>query len=231
MKLSSLIFFICLLLSDFHLFAQPGKPVLNAPSLQDTTKKDSSGMSKARMSAKDTAAGLWHKHIPKYATRRSAILPGWGQAYNHEYWKIPIVYGVLAIPTVTFLYNNKYYKLTKYAYEAVYAATVPLVKDSSMLKNIDARVKQSDGTILSLSSYQTYRNSFRRDRDYSVFWFLVVWGLNVVDATVFAHLKDFNVSQDITMHVQPSFNSATKGPGLSLVFNFKSPSRGKTLAR
>jgi len=230
MKLLYFIFFICVF-NSFNLFAQPGKTELNNALLSDSTKKDSAKVKGIATTAKDSAAKLWHGHIPKYATRRSAILPGWGQAYNHEYWKIPIVYGVLAIPTVTFLYNNTYYKLTKFAYDAVYAATIPIIKDSSMLKNIDPRIKQSDGTILSLSSYQSYRNSFRRDRDYSVFWFLIVWGLNVVDATVFAHLKDFNVGEDLTMHIQPSFNPLTKGPGLSFVFNFNNSSHSKTLAR
>src|SRR3954451_6598789 len=57
------------------------------------------------------------QHDPSKATIRSAIIPGWGQAYNHEYWKIPIVYGALAIPTSLFIYNNKWYQETKDAYE------------------------------------------------------------------------------------------------------------------
>src|ERR1700759_5755474 len=57
------------------------------------------------------------KHDPHKATIRSAILPGWGQAYNHEYWKIPIVYGALAVPGSLFIYNNKWYQKTKEAYE------------------------------------------------------------------------------------------------------------------
>src|SRR6201990_2200349 len=56
------------------------------------------------------------KHDPRKAPRRSAILPGWGQAYNHEYWKIPIVYGALAVPGSLFIYNNKWYQKTKEAY-------------------------------------------------------------------------------------------------------------------
>src|SRR5678809_647659 len=53
---------------------------------------------------------------PHKATIRSAIIPGWGQAYNHEYWKIPIVYGALAVPTSLFIYNNTWYQRTKDAY-------------------------------------------------------------------------------------------------------------------
>jgi hypothetical protein len=248
MKLYPLIFFICLL-SVNAVIAQSDKSDLTKTSLLRTAKdtvanhtsKDSllkSGKDTAinrhskdsllKKPVKDTTAPkTWHNHIPKYATRRSAIIPGWGQAYNHEYWKIPIVYGALSIPTITFIYNNTYYKLTKFAYEAVYAATYN--NDSTKFKKIDSRVKETDGTVLSLDAYQSYRNSFRSDRDYSVFWFLIVWGLNVVDATVFAHLKDFDVSNDLTMHIEPSFNSATKGPGLSFVFNFKNTREKKPL--
>ena len=67
---------------------------------------------------------------------------------------------------------------------------------------------------------QYYRNDFRKDRDYSVLFFLLAWALNVADATVFAHLKDFDVSRDLSMHIQPDYNTATKSPSLGLVFNY-----------
>jgi hypothetical protein len=154
------------------------------------------------------------KHEPRIATRRSAILPGWGQAYNKEYWKIPLVYGVLAIPTALFFYNNSYYKKTKFAYEARYAERVD--HDTTLLPLIDPELKN-----LSLENLQNYRNAFRRDRDYSILWFLAAWGLQVADATVFAHLKEFNVNDDLSMQVKPLFNPQTRGPGLSLTFNLR----------
>jgi hypothetical protein len=148
------------------------------------------------------------KHDPHKATIRSAIIPGWGQAYNHEYWKIPIVYGALAVPGSLFAYNNKWYQRTKKAYT--------ILVDSLDPAQIDPKLQG-----LSAQDLQFYRNTFRRDRDYSVLFFLLVWGLNVVDATVFAHLKDFDVSTDLSMHIQPDYNLGTKTPSLSLALNLK----------
>jgi hypothetical protein len=161
------------------------------------------------------------KHNPKTATLRSAILPGWGQAYNKEYWKIPIIYGVLAIPTATFIYNNNWYHRTKNAYDLLYKASDPNAtpQDIDNLKYIHPKLQG-----FSLSSLQTFRNNFRKDRDYSVLWFVVAWGLNVVDATVFAHLKGFDVSDNLSMKIQPSINPINQSKGLSLVFNFKNSS-------
>jgi hypothetical protein len=152
-------------------------------------------------------------HSPRIATRRSAILPGWGQAYNHEYWKIPIVYGVLAIPTVAFIYNNNYYKKTKFAYEAKFKAQNG---DSSDLAAIDPELVN-----LSIGSLQNYRNQFRRDRDYAILFFLLAWGLQVADATVFAHLKQFNVSNDLSMQINPTFNPYTRTPALTVSLNLR----------
>jgi Family of unknown function (DUF5683) len=165
---------------------------------------------------KNTPDSLIKKHDPRKATRRSALIPGWGQAYNREYWKIPLVYGALAIPAGLFIYNNNWYKKTKYAYEAKYNAEVN--GDTTGLAAIDPQLKG-----LSTSSLQSYRNSFRRDRDYSILFFLLAWGLNVVDATVFGHLKDFDVSNDLSMNVKPNFNPTTRTPGLSLTFSPKKP--------
>ena len=158
------------------------------------------------------------KHDPKIATHRSLILPGWGQAYNKQYWKIPVVYGALSIPTITFFYNNGVYKEAKTAYEYRYAflQSTHTPQDSLNVLSLDVKYQKAD-----INAIQTLRNAARRDRDYSVFWFLVVWGLNVADATVFGHLKDFDVSNNLSMNVHPQFNPTTKTPSLSFTFKFK----------
>jgi len=102
----------------FNLNAQNNKQQLANSTLIDTSIKVKADTTIPKdMTAKDTI--VKKKHDPAKATRRSAIIPGWGQAYNHQYWKIPIVYGVLAVPASTFIYNNKWYKKTKDAYEIV----------------------------------------------------------------------------------------------------------------
>jgi Family of unknown function (DUF5683) len=148
------------------------------------------------------------KNDPHKATIHSAIIPGWGQAYNHQYWKIPIVYGALAVPASLFLYNNKWYQRTKDAYNI-------LVNDG------DSSKIYPDLVGVSPENLQLYRNDFRKNRDYSALFFLLVWGLNVVDATVSAHLKDFDVSDDLSLHIQPDFNINTKTPSISVALNFK----------
>ena len=177
-------------------------------TLTKTVPKDSIKINK-RIKDSIILAG----HSPRIATRRSAILPGWGQAYNHEYWKIPLVYGVLAIPTVAFFYNNDYYKKTKFAYEARYKEQN---KDSSDVAAIDPELVS-----LPIGSLQNYRNQFRRDRDYSILFFLLAWGLQVADATVFAHLKQFDVSNDLSIQINPTFNPYSRTPALSVSLNLR----------
>jgi hypothetical protein len=203
------LFFGCILFCCADLSAQ--KKDTSAQKNNAVIKKDSA------LVKSDTVVKL--KFRPQVATRRAAILPGWGQATNKEYWKIPLVYGVLAIPTALYFYNDSWYSKTKYAYEAKFKAQAPTL-DSSGLSSIDPQLKN-----LGLASLQSYRNTFRRDRDYSILYFILAWGLQVADATVFAHLKQFDVSDDLSLQVKPQFNPNTRTPGLGLVFNFKEPSK------
>jgi hypothetical protein len=154
-----------------------------------------------------------YHHSPNKATKYAAMMPGLGQLYNKQYWKLPIVYGALAIPVATYIYNNDIYNKTKFAYTAKFKAQNG---DNSDLDKIDPSLKN-----LSIGSLQSYRNSFRKDRDYSVLWFILVWGLNVVDATVSGHLKEFDVNSNLAVSLHPIVEPQIHQTGLSLQFHFK----------
>lgn len=67
---------------------------------------------------------------------------------------------------------------------------------------------------------QSYRNIFRKDRDYSIMWFIVTWGINVIDATVSGHLKEFDINNDLSFKIQPTYQPQFKQAGLALQFHF-----------
>jgi hypothetical protein len=196
LRLSILLFF---LITGFYSFGQDS--VINKPMT------DTAAITRPEVKIK--------KHSPKIATRRSLMLPGWGQAYNREYWKIPIIWGALGTCAGIWIYNNTWYHRTRDAYNIVFN------KDTANFGNIHPKLKKSDGTPGDLNLLQTYRNTFRRDRDYSLLWFLATWALNAVDATVFAHLKNFDVSDDLSVEVKPNLNPTTRSAGFTLALNFK----------
>ncbi|MBE2231155.1 MAG: hypothetical protein IAE96_10960 [Chitinophagaceae bacterium] len=150
-------------------------------------------------------------HSPRKAAIRSAILPGLGQIYNKKYWKLPIVYGALGTCGGIFVYNLKNYKDTRFAYRVKYNMQYNGT-DSALYSSIRNNLKP-----LGLEELKYYRNSFRRDIDYSVLFFILLWGLNVVDATVDAHLKSFDVSPDLSIRLKPGYSETARTSGLSLV--------------
>jgi hypothetical protein len=215
-----LILLVLLTIAMVHVYAQDSKKKLGQTSALDTSVKVTqldTLKTDTTISAKKDSVVIKH-HDPAKATRRSAILPGWGQAYNKEYWKIPIVYAAIGIPTYTFFYNNEWYKKTRDAYSIV------VNKEYDRYDEIDpALINKETGLPIDANALQNYRNEFRRNRDYSIIFFMIAWGLNVVDATVFGHLKEFDVSEDLSMHVKPVYDFNTKAAGLTFAFNFKNP--------
>jgi hypothetical protein len=222
MELRSIIFtilFLLLLLPGTEIFAQQNDTLhlnndtlhLNKDSVEinaDTvvSKNNLSIAPEKSVLALDTSL----KFDPKVAALRSAIIPGWGQWYNKKYWKIPIIYGALGITAGVFFYNLKTYKLLRQA--VIYRAAGT---------HADSLLVAPEFRSFSTGFLRQNRNAFRQNIDYSVLVFLLFWGLNVVDATVDAHLKAFNVSPDISMRIRPGFNYVTNSPGISLVFFFK----------
>jgi len=156
-------------------------------------------------------------HPPKAAAFRSAVLPGWGQAYNKKYWKIPIVYAALGITGFIFFDNLKTYKEYKFAYAARFKAEQqPPARDSTDYHQLKEIYK-----LISPESIRTARNRFRQYVDYSALFFILFWGLNVVDATVDAHLKSFDVSPDLSLQIKPGHSEMAGTNGISLVLHIK----------
>jgi hypothetical protein len=198
--------------------AQTGRPVV--------IPTDSTTQIKNPAFTKDTSINIVNgdtiktvgKHNPGTATLRSLILPGWGQAYNREYWKIPIVYGAIGTMAGFWVFNNMWYKRARDAYDI--RVNRPNTADTAL---INPKLQP-----LSTSSLQFYRNAYRRDRDYSTLYFILTWALNIVDATVFGHLKNFDVSEDLSLKINPVLRKS--GSGVSLVLGLKSPTRKVSLA-
>ena len=173
---------------------------------ENLAKKDSSQIAKPES---DTSVKK-RAYNPRVAALRSAILPGLGQIYNKKYWKLPIVYGALGITGGVFVFNLKNYKDLKQAYIGKYNARVN--HDSTEYKKIRTELLP-----LSEESLRFNRDQFRRNLDYSVLVFLLLWGLNVVDASVDAHLKSFDVSPDLSLQIRPGRSEMAGTNGLSLV--------------
>lgn len=179
-------------------------------------KKDTSlfasGTIDTTRSAKDSVTRV--RHSPRKAAIRSALIPGWGQAYNKKYWKIPIVYTALGIPAYLFVDNLKWYRKTNYAYTVV--ATNTTNQDS--LNRVDPELRPFVDRKMG-NELLNYRNEFRRNVDYSALFFLLFWGLNIIDATVDGHLKEFDVTPDLSLKIKPGYSPSGNTYGLSLVFD------------
>lgn len=201
------------LIINTYVLAQTRKPLIIPTDSTTVTKNPAFTKDTGIRVVRGDTIKTVSKHDPGKATLRSLILPGWGQAYNREYWKIPIVYGALGTVAGFYIYNNTWYKRTKKAFE------IRVARDSARFNLIHPSLEP-----LSAESLQLYRNSFRRNRDYSALYFIIAWGLNIADATVFGHLKDFDVSEDLSLQVHPVLQT-NGNAGLSLVLGLKSPSK------
>ncbi|MBB1284961.1 hypothetical protein HRH25_11310 [Flavisolibacter sp. BT320] len=181
------------------------------------------------LAERDRIDSLRRVFSPKKATIRSAIIPGWGQIYNKKYWKLPLIYGALGTTAYVFFYNVKTYRELRFAYQAKYKAALPPYdparpnqpgpfRDSSDYFKI-----KPEYILFDANSLRLYRNEFRSNVDYSVLVFIIFWGLNVVDATVDAHLKLFDVNPDLSFKMKfgPSQMAGTNGLSLVLAFNKK----------
>lgn len=144
---------------------------------------------------------------PAKATVYSLLLPGLGQIYNGEAWKVPLYWGLIAGGVYFWADNNVQYQRWKWTHNMA----------TTTEEGVE-RPPQSGETA------KHYRDVYRRYRDYSVLFTAVFYLLQVIDANVFAYMTDFEVSDDLSLHWEPSIQSvqyaSQPAVGMTIGFSF-----------
>ncbi len=154
----------------------------------------------------------YSKLDPKRASIYSAILPGLGQAYNRRFWKLPIIYGLGGYTVYKTIVTNKSYK--------VYANGMKELEDTGA----GFAVINIKGTERSLSKTQLKQEKdyFKRQRDIHFIATLAIYALQIVDASVDAHLLKFHNSENF-LSLTPTIIDYNNGysPGFALTLNLR----------
>jgi hypothetical protein len=161
------------------------------------------------------------EHSPKKAAIMSACLPGLGQIYNGKWWKVPIIYAGFGGLGYLAYSNYTEYKSFLTAYKISTGDLEPGVTPTELEIQLSQAYQPSQ--------LQNYKETFRRDFELNCILLAFWYGLNIVDATVDGHLYSYDVSDDLSLAIDPVFtlpetpNLAFAGgrqTGISLSFNF-----------
>ena len=151
---------------------------------------------------------IYNPLSPSKAAFYSAVFPGGGQAYNKKYWKVPLAWAAVGIPTYFYLNNNSEYKRYRKAYKL---RKTGLVDEFTL----------DDGTeLISLTGLERAQKTLRGNRDLSLLVVIIGYVLQIVEASVNAHLLQFDASDNIT--VNPTIlSNPIKIEAPSVGFSFK----------
>lgn len=144
--------------------------------------------------------------VPKKALLYSFMLPGAGQVYNGRWWKAPFALGAMGGMGYLVYFNNDYYQRLKKALE---------------LELQDQPHEFSDFN-LGVNGLRANRDSYDKNRQLSYVGVVAVYGLIAIEAFVDAHLQNFDMNEDLSWRIKPTFQTDPRtgmgGPGIGLVF-------------
>ena len=165
---------------------------------------------------------------PYKASFFSAVLPGMGQIYNRKYWKLPILYGGVGALGYAISFNTKYYREYMSAYRDF------VIQDPNNKSYLDflpptwteEDLQNPQNASWFENALKNKKDYYRRYRDLSVIGMVILYALNIMDASVDAHLSDFDISDDLSLNIEPVLidpspsNRSGGGGGVKLSFNF-----------
>ena len=192
-----------------------------------SSKRDSIAAAAFAPKIKKEKERVYHpdsNHSPSKAVKRSLLIPGWGQLYNHRWWKVPIIYGGLTLLGVVIVYNQGYYNefltISQYREHGV----IPTPKDK-YYNEYQLYASQNNQALFDAT------DAYRRDRDLGILGVLGAWGINVADAYIDAKfIHSYAIDNNLAMRITPgvltlpvyALNSAGSFiPGIKITFTLK----------
>ena len=242
MRLENICITALLLVSSTLSYAQKNreKTDVNVPAIASAdsgkmpvdsvlTAQDSSNLAKLNQSLKPVKKkrdwSTWHPEA-KRAMWMALVLPGAGQIYNRKYWKLPIIYGGFVGCAYAITWNNQMYHDYSQAYLDIMDDD-PNTQSYNQFLHLGATIDASNIDRYK-EIFRKRKDKFRRWRDMGVFVMIGVYAFSVIDAYVDASLSEFDISDDLTLRVEPTvmndkrtnnpFKSASLGLQCSLKF-------------
>ena len=180
------------------------------------SQKDTTTVKEKNMLAQaELPQGVYNPLSPSKAAFYSAILPGMGQIYNKKYWKAPIVWGALAGTTYLYIDNNSIYKRYRTAFKLRKAG----LQDEFTL--IDDAGNTT--VLISEAGLENAQKQLRENRDLALLSSVLVYVLQIVEASVNAHLLQFNTDDSLTFRpalMPDNMNLANTVVGFHLKYKF-----------
>ena len=147
---------------------------------------------------------------PKKASIYAALFPGLGQIYNRKYWKLPIVYGGYAGLIYVLGWNNNQYKdyFQGYRIIAQYNSSTELKLEErkfldNLIKNPSISLDNPSTFKYIAAQLKSGKDYYRRNRDLTIISIAALHVLSIIDASVDANLFDFDISDDLSMRIEP----------------------------
>lgn len=161
------------------------------------------------------------KHSPRKAAYYSLALPGLGQMYNKQYWKVPIVYAGFGAVVYFINFNGVRYR----DFVGPYVDSFDPVTGKQLRQEASVYVRsQGQNRTLTIDQITRAKDQYRRWRDLNYMLLAGAWAINIIEANVAAHLKTFDMSDDISLRLEPdAYANPFTGNviGTKVVFAFK----------
>lgn len=172
--------------------------------------------------------------VPKKATRL-ALIPGGGQIYNRDYWKLPFIYLSMGGGIYAFHLNRVKYNDFRKSYMDFYDMDKKSLRYGQLKAGYTADTRlpvvvrnlfdtERDTVTATRDAIERQKNYWRRNKNLSIIVTGLIYSLTIIEANVAAHLKTFDLTDDLTLRVEPKISQPLMReptPGLRLVFNLK----------
>ena len=204
--------------------AQKDSLAVESLSLEDSITIDSASLSKALAPKALRKKRNWATWRPdtKRAMWLALVLPGAGQIYNRKYWKLPIIYGGFVGCAYAMSWNNQMYHDYSQAYLDIMDDD-PNTQSYNQFLHLGAQIDASNIERYK-EIFRKRKDRYRRWRDMSMFVMIGVYAFSVIDAYVDASLSEFDISDDLSLRVEPTVinnNQRTRNPLRSSTLGLK----------